>query len=476
MNIKSIATLSKSVSLLTGIREEKIIDYSKSFNPINILEKPNTVNPTEKQLNKINTLNDLIISYNIIKDFAHEGAINFNSTNDIANYFKKLLGRFKDKERIYGAFLDKNNQIIDIKKLAEGTLNSANYYPREIVKEIIKNKCKSVVFCHNHPSGDPKPSKEDINMTTTLENILEPLGVKVLDHIIVADNTYSSIKDEGRLNLTFKSYKSVADNGSVNYNKPNVIFNQYLDKLINCMSETIGIDNDKMNKLLNKINLEKNESNRKTENLLSFLKNPSSINTSELFSNSELTKLQSLSDFLIHYEYANENLITDRISFNSPNIVYDSYFDVKFRESDENVLMVVFLDTKLKTIATEVVTENSDDKIFLNPKELLIRTLGHEAQNLIVIHKIKDESINKVTGQGRDLSQKLVNIFSPIQIRVLDYIITDDKRSFLTSLKEKGLMPYTVYGMADYKKIEIGENQKVFYEELEQEEELELEF
>lgn len=470
MNIENIVTLTKAISMLTGIKEEKIIDYSKSLNPVNILEKPNTINPTKKQLNKINTLNDLIISYNIIKDFAHEGAIKFNSTKDIANYFKKLLGRFKDKERIYGAFLDKNNQIIDIKKLAEGTINTAAFYPREIVKEVIKNKCKSVVLCHNHPSGDPKPSKEDIDMTTNLENILEPLGVTVFDHIIVADNTYSSIKNKDDLNSTFKRHKFVAENESDNYNKANIIFNQHLNKLINCISETISIDNNKMNKLLNKINPEHTINNQKIENLLSFIKNPNSISTSEILSNSEFTKLKLLSDFLIHYEYIDENLITNRINFTEPHIIYDNYFDDKFNESEENALFVVFLDTRLKIIAEEIVTENGDDKLFLNPKELLIKALGHEAQILVVIHKIKDKNLNKVAEQGRKISQKLINIFSPIQIKVLDYIITDNERSFLTSLKEKGLMPYTVYGMADYKKIEIGENPKELSEELEQEE------
>ena len=75
-----------------------------------------------------------------------------------------------------------------------GSLDSSIVHPREVFKEAISSSAASVIFVHNHPSGDPEPSEEDINITRRLIESGKLLGIEVLDHIIYTDTTYASLK------------------------------------------------------------------------------------------------------------------------------------------------------------------------------------------------------------------------------------------------------------------------------------------
>ena len=94
--------------------------------------------------------------------------------------------------------LNTKNEIIKIKDVFKGSLNSSLIHPREIFKEAIKNSAASIVICHNHPSGDITPSKEDINITERLREAGKILGIALIDHIIVGSNdNYYSFKERG---------------------------------------------------------------------------------------------------------------------------------------------------------------------------------------------------------------------------------------------------------------------------------------
>lgn len=466
--------ISKAISKLTGIREDKIMNYTKTSSPINILERPNTINPTDKQMEKISILNNLIINYNIIKNFAEKGSIAFNSTTDISNYFKKLIGGYKDKERIYGAFLDKDNQIVSIKQLSEGTLNAAHIFPRDVIKEAVNTKCKSVVFCHNHPSGDPTPSQEDIAMTKRFENMLEPLEISLLDHVIVGDDDYSSLRNDNLLNSSSMRLQFSTGEELNKYNKSHEIFDKHLDELINCTSKFLGIKDQRIKDMIEETNSQDADDKPNLENFFSLLKDSNKIGSKRLLTESQLMKLNQLSEFIKQYEYVKEGLNTNSINFNSPSIVDSYYFDNIFQDNTNNSLIAIFLDTKLKVIATEEITDIIDNKITLNPKELLIKALAHEANGMVIINKnVEIKDINKMADDGIKISQRLINIFSPLQIKVFDYIITNKDRSFIRSLKEKGLFPYDTLGRADYKKIEICKEQELLYDGIEQSEEQE---
>lgn len=102
--------------------------------------------------------------------------------------------RYLKKEYFKIAVLDTKNQIISIDNISIGNLNASIVHPREVFNIAIKKSANSIILIHNHPSGDPTPSREDINITHRLIEVGEIVGIKVLDHIIIGDNKHISFK------------------------------------------------------------------------------------------------------------------------------------------------------------------------------------------------------------------------------------------------------------------------------------------
>ncbi len=92
--------------------------------------------------------------------------------------------------------LDTKNKVISKKEIFKGGLNSSLVHPREIFKEAVKDSAASIIICHNHPSGDPTPSKDDINITTRLKECGKMMGIELLDHLIIGDNRFISLKEK----------------------------------------------------------------------------------------------------------------------------------------------------------------------------------------------------------------------------------------------------------------------------------------
>ena len=115
---------------------------------------------------------------------------------DAADYMMEHL-RYLDREVMRLIILDTKNQVIASPTVSVGTLNSSMVHPREIFKECIRRSAASLIVAHNHPSGDPSPSTEDIQVTKRLQRAGEILGIDVLDHIIIGDNRFVSLKEEG---------------------------------------------------------------------------------------------------------------------------------------------------------------------------------------------------------------------------------------------------------------------------------------
>ncbi|MGB7000625.1 MAG: DNA repair protein RadC [Halobacteriota archaeon] len=108
-------------------------------------------------------------------------------------------------------FLDSANQTIDDENLFEGTLNASSVYPREIVKSAVNKNAASLIFVHNHPSGDPTPSGSDRAITEDLVYACNLVQITVLDHIIIGDNVYFSFADEGLLEEYNRNYLSIKE-------------------------------------------------------------------------------------------------------------------------------------------------------------------------------------------------------------------------------------------------------------------------
>ena len=100
----------------------------------------------------------------------------------------------KKKEHFWMLSLDTRNHLINSKEISVGSLDTSIVHPREVFKEAISASAASVIFIHNHPSGDPEPSEEDIKLTKRLAEVSEIVGIDALDHIIVGDKKYLSLK------------------------------------------------------------------------------------------------------------------------------------------------------------------------------------------------------------------------------------------------------------------------------------------
>ncbi len=120
----------------------------------------------------------------------------YKSSQEVFDYLYYSM-RDLDKEVLKAIYLNSRNQIIDTVDLFEGTLESIPIRPREIVEGVIEHSAAAVIFVHNHPSGDPTPSKSDTRFTRDLVFMGGIIEVKVLDHIIIGGNEYFSFADDG---------------------------------------------------------------------------------------------------------------------------------------------------------------------------------------------------------------------------------------------------------------------------------------
>lgn len=131
-----------------------------------------------------------------MKSYRCDNKLKISSPADAAEVVMEDM-RYLKKEYLKGIFMNTKNLVIDIKDLSIGSLNSSIVHPREVFCEAIKNSSSSIIVCHNHPSGDPTPSQEDINITKRLYEVGKIVGIDLLDHIIIGDGIYVSLKEKG---------------------------------------------------------------------------------------------------------------------------------------------------------------------------------------------------------------------------------------------------------------------------------------
>ncbi len=122
----------------------------------------------------------------------------FCSSSDVAAYYQPRMKDCK-KETFRCALLDTKNKIIREEIVSIGSLTGSLVHPRDTFKAAVRESAAAVIFIHNHPSGDIKPSQEDILLTRRLVQAGEMLGIQVLDHIIIGDGSHFSFRDSGML-------------------------------------------------------------------------------------------------------------------------------------------------------------------------------------------------------------------------------------------------------------------------------------
>ncbi|TSI11087.1 RadC family protein [Lysinibacillus sp. BW-2-10] len=118
------------------------------------------------------------------------------SPQDSYELFHEYLGEV-DREHFVVACLDTKNQPTNISTVHIGSLNASIVHPREVMKTAILSNAASIICCHPHPSGDPTPSSEDIDVTERLAEVGKIVGIELLDHIIIGDGKFISLKEKG---------------------------------------------------------------------------------------------------------------------------------------------------------------------------------------------------------------------------------------------------------------------------------------
>ena len=121
-----------------------------------------------------------------------EQKIKIKSTKDVANLFMQEL-RFEKQEIVKVIILNSKNIIIRILNISIGGSNFASIAPKEILAEAIKCGAPKIILVHNHPSGDPTPSKQDYRVTDRIYECADVMGIELLDHVIIGDGTFESI-------------------------------------------------------------------------------------------------------------------------------------------------------------------------------------------------------------------------------------------------------------------------------------------
>jgi len=118
------------------------------------------------------------------------------SWDKVLDYCRTSMA-FAEREQFRVLFLDKKNALIADEMQQQGTVDHTPVYPREVVRRALELSATALILVHNHPSGDPTPSRADITMTKTIQDIAQPLGIAVHDHVIVGRSGHASLKGMG---------------------------------------------------------------------------------------------------------------------------------------------------------------------------------------------------------------------------------------------------------------------------------------
>lgn len=194
-----------AIILRTGTRKESVLQLSQrilsEFQGIRML-----MDASLEELTKIKGVGEakaiqLLAAFELGKRIANlknEDRYVIRSPEDGANYVMEEM-RFLTQEHFVCLFLNTKNEVIHKQTIFIGSLNASIVHPRELFKEAFRRSAASMICLHNHPSGNPAPSREDIEVTKRLVECGKILGVEVLDHIIIGDKRYVSLKEKGYL-------------------------------------------------------------------------------------------------------------------------------------------------------------------------------------------------------------------------------------------------------------------------------------
>ena len=191
--------------LRTGSREESVLQLSgrliNSFKGLRLLKEASVEELTViKGIGEAKAI-QILASVELgrrINNLNDQDRYVIRSPEDGANYCMEEM-RFLSQEHFVCLYLNTKNQVLQKTTVFIGSLNASIVHPREVFKEAFKRSAASIICLHNHPSGDPSPSREDIEVTKRLVECGKIIGIEVLDHIIIGDGQITSFIERGIL-------------------------------------------------------------------------------------------------------------------------------------------------------------------------------------------------------------------------------------------------------------------------------------
>ena len=192
-----------AIILRTGSPNENVVDMSnrliREYNlnklfecSLKELQEIKGISPSKAM--QILAMAELGKRYNQLKQTENKDQRKVSCAKDVFDYFHERL-KDKKQEYFYVLMLNSQNNIIGEHLISKGILDASILHPREVFKPAIKDSASKIILVHNHPSGDPNPSQEDLDITAKIIKAGEDIGIKVLDHIIIGRNDHWNWKE-----------------------------------------------------------------------------------------------------------------------------------------------------------------------------------------------------------------------------------------------------------------------------------------
>lgn len=185
------------ISILTGIPLEQATNITTRYSLAELIRYTSSIDITKSQRRKLELLYQFLKRVNT-SEYREKQLLNSSST---AGQFFVNEMQFLTYEVFNIALLNSQNRLIRLETVSKGTINEAPVYPREIVRLAISLNASSLILAHNHPGGSKEPSAADIEVTRKITQALKTISVSVIDHIIVAENCFTSFAERGLLSV-----------------------------------------------------------------------------------------------------------------------------------------------------------------------------------------------------------------------------------------------------------------------------------
>lgn len=193
-----------AIVIRCGTKNENVLDLSRRIlKEFNITELQDI---THTQIKRFKGIKDakaaqILAVFEIARRVSTENEpyrLKFQNSKDVSDYLMPKMKNLK-KEYLIGLYLDTRNKLIKEETISIGTLNSSLIHPREIFRSAVKEASASIIIVHNHPSGDPAPSTDDIAITKKIIKAAEIMGIELLDHVIIGNEKHVSMKEDGMI-------------------------------------------------------------------------------------------------------------------------------------------------------------------------------------------------------------------------------------------------------------------------------------